>query len=82
MLSKSALAVVSVAVALGAVAGPTAALADPPWARGYGDHRGGPPAWAPAHGWRRHHEFGGYDRPYRGSRFYGERRIERYRYGY
>jgi surface antigen len=36
-----------------------AALADPPWQRGheYGvrSYAGGPPPWAPAHGWRRKH---------------------------
>ncbi|AWN42875.1 hypothetical protein [Methylobacterium durans] len=66
-------------VAGGVLSTSTAALADPPWARGdRGYHYGGPPSWAPAHGWRRKHEFRGYDRPYRGSRYFEERRYGGY----
>lgn len=59
----------------------SAALADPPWARGgeRGFQHGGPPPWAPAHGYRRHREFG-----YGGSRavrVYGSRRYGGYGYG-
>lgn len=54
----------------GALGTSTAAMADPPWARGErGFHHGGPPGWAPAYGYRRLREFGGYDRSYRGMRF-------------
>ena len=66
----------------GVLATSTAALADPPWARGgHGYRHGGPPPWAPAHGWRRKHErFGyGYDRPYRAMR-HREYRYGGYRY--
>ncbi|MCX4194159.1 hypothetical protein OMR07_00295 [Methylobacterium organophilum] len=36
------------------------ALADPPRARGVrGFRHGGPPPWAPAHGYHRHRGFGG-----------------------
>jgi hypothetical protein len=38
-----------------------AALADPPWQRGHEyearGYDGGPPPWAPAHGWRRKHAY-------------------------
>ncbi|MFH6780859.1 MULTISPECIES: hypothetical protein [Methylobacterium] len=45
------------------------------WGRGgYGEVRGGPPAWAPAHGWRRKAERWGDDRPYRAMRYREERR--------
>ena len=64
----------------GVLATSTAAMADPPWARGgRGFHHGGPPAWAPAHGDRRHREFGGSERSYRGARFYEQRRSGGYR---
>ncbi|WP_246775425.1 hypothetical protein [Methylobacterium aquaticum] len=50
------------------------------WGRGgYGEVRGGPPAWAPAHGWRRKMERWGDDRPYRAMRYREERRSY-YRY--
>ncbi|CAO4145922.1 hypothetical protein [Methylorubrum aminovorans] len=80
MLRKPTLTLLSVlAFAAGIVGTTTAAMADPPWARGgRGLHHGGPPPWAPAHGWRRKHEYGGhYGRSYRGSR-YGERRYGGY----
>lgn len=48
------------------------AEAKPKWKEGRG--WGGPPAWAPAHGYRRNHaRFGGYG--------YGPRQVD-YRYGY
>lgn len=65
----------------------SAAMADPPWARGErGFRHGGPPPWAPAHGYRRHREFGGYGygrrdvRVYEGRRYGGDRydRYDRY----
>lgn len=64
----------------GAVLGTSsAALADPPWARGErGFRHGGPPPWAPAHGYRRHRDFGGYGRRY--GRVFEERRYGGYRY--
>ncbi len=69
----------------GLVATTSVALADPPWAReGRGFHHGGPPPWAPAHGWRRKHEYGGYGygRSDRYSRYGEGRRYRRYdRYG-
>lgn len=80
MRSKPTLTVVSLlAFAGGLLVATPAALADPPWARGgKGYHRGGPPPWAPAHGWRRKHAYdGGYGRSYRGFRSYEGRR-----YGY
>lgn len=51
----------------------TNAEAKPKWKEG--GWSGGPPAWAPAHGWRRQHERWG------GGYGYGERQV-RYRYGY
>ena len=85
MFRKPAVILFSALALAGGVLGTsTAAMADPPWARGErGFHHGGPPAWAPAHGWRRHHEFGGHGRSYRGARFYEDRRFGRHRgYGY
>lgn len=78
MFRRPTLILLSVAaMAAGVLSTSTAALADPPWARGERGYRhGGPPPWAPAHGYRRHHEFGGYDRPYRGSRFSERRRFD------
>ena len=47
---------------------------------GWGHHRGGPPPWAPAHGWRRKHGWGGpppwasrgyYGAPYGRAPYYG-----------
>lgn len=66
----------------GGVLGPSsAALADPPWARGERDFRhGGPPPWAPAHGYRRHRDFGGYGR--RDLRLYERHRSGVYGNGY
>lgn len=56
----------------------SAALADPPWARGERGFRpGDPPAWAPAHGYRRHRDMGGYGR--RDARVFEERRYRGYR---
>jgi hypothetical protein len=47
----------------------SAAMADPPWARGErGFRHGGPPPWAPAYGYRHHRESGGYGR--RDTRIY------------
>ncbi|MER2266676.1 hypothetical protein [Methylobacterium oxalidis] len=83
MLRTPTLILFSALTLAGVVGTSTAALADPPWARGgHGYRHGGPPPWAPAHGWRRKHEFSGYG--YRGSR-YGEGRryggYREYRYG-
>ncbi|AWN49129.1 hypothetical protein DK419_24535 [Methylobacterium terrae] len=66
--------------AAGLLSATTAAQADPPWARGgYGEVRGGPPSWAPAHGWRRKVERRGDDRPYRAMRYREEgRSYDRY----
>lgn len=66
----------------GVFAASSPALADPPWARGErGFRHGGPPPWAPAHGYRRHREFGGYGR--RDVRIYEGRRYGGYGgYGY
>ncbi|KQQ31157.1 hypothetical protein ASF53_00070 [Methylobacterium sp. Leaf123] len=83
MLRKSTLTLLSVLAFAGGILGTSsAAMADPPWARdGRGFHRGGPPPWAPAHGWRRKHDFGGhYGRPYRDSRYGAGRRYDRYGY--
>ncbi|GJE45859.1 hypothetical protein [Methylobacterium soli] len=85
MFRKPAVILFSALALAGGVLGTsTAAMADPPWARGErGFHHGGPPGWAPAHGWRRHHEFGGHGRSYRGARFYENRRFGGHRgYGY
>jgi hypothetical protein len=74
------LAFTAMAAAAGLFGATNAAKADPPWARGgYGEVRGGPPAWAPAHGWRRKVERWGDDRPYRAMRYREERRST-YRY--
>ncbi|MGX7704475.1 hypothetical protein [Methylobacterium sp. Gmos1] len=78
------LAFTAMVAATGLFGGTSAARADPPWARGgYGEVRGGPPAWAPAHGWRRNAERRmdrwGDDRPYRAMRYREERRSY-YRY--
>ncbi|WP_457108267.1 hypothetical protein [Methylobacterium sp. P5_C11] len=68
-------------VAGGVLGSSSAALADPPWARGErGFRHGGPPPWAPAHGYRRHRDFGGYGR--RDVRVIEGRRFGGYRYGY
>ncbi|MBB2963705.1 hypothetical protein [Methylobacterium sp. R2-1] len=79
MLRKPTLTLLSVLAFAGGILGTTsAAMADPPWARGgRGFHHGGPPPWAPAHGWRRKHEFGGH---YGRSRYDERRRYDRYRY--
>lgn len=88
MLRKSTLILFSALTLTGGILGTsTAAMADPPWARGgRGYERGGPPPWAPAHGYRRHREFGGYERSYRGTRYDEGRRYGGYRsydrYGY
>jgi hypothetical protein len=80
------LAFTVMAAAAGLFGAATAAQADPAWGRGgswghggYGEVRGGPPAWAPAHGWRRKMERWGDDRPYRAMRYREERRSY-YRY--
>ena len=83
MLRKPTLILLSALGFAGGVLGaPSAAMADPPWARGgRWLHHGGPPPLAPAHGWRRKHEFGGhYGRPYGRSRYDGGRRYDRYGY--
>ncbi|SOR30270.1 conserved protein of unknown function, putative exported protein [Methylorubrum extorquens] len=84
MLRKPTLTLLSVLAFAGGILGTTsAAMADPPWARGGGRgfHHGGPPPWAPAHGWRRKHDFGGYGgRSYRSSRYDDGRRYDRYGY--
>lgn len=68
MLAAAAVATLVVPMTLAMTA---SADAKPKWKEGRG-WGGGPPAWAPAHGWRRKHErWGGY----------GPRRVE-YRYGY
>ncbi|MCX4197694.1 hypothetical protein OMR07_20930 [Methylobacterium organophilum] len=69
----------TLALAGGILGSSSTAMADPPWARGErGFRHGGPPPWAPAHGYRRQHEFGGYGR--RDARFYEGRRYGGYRY--
>ncbi|AWB22061.1 hypothetical protein DA075_14960 [Methylobacterium currus] len=73
------LAFTAMVAATGLFGATSAARADPPWARGgYGEFRGGPPAWAPAHGWRRKMERRmdrwDDDRPYRTMRYREERR--------
>lgn len=79
-MRKSTLAIIAALAFTAELAGTTsAALADPPWARGgRGFHHGGPPPWAPAHGWRRKHEYGGYGRSYGGSQHYEGRRFGGY----
>ncbi|GJE13542.1 MULTISPECIES: hypothetical protein [Methylobacterium] len=78
MFRKPMLAVIGALTLAGGVLGTsTAAMADPPWARGErGFRHGGPPPWAPAHGYRRHREFGGYGR--RDVRIYEGRRYGGY----
>lgn len=72
-LMLAAAAVLSLGAAT--VGGADTAEAKPGWKHG-GHHRGwggGPPPWAPAHGWRRKHGWGGgygYRRGY-GGRGYG-----------
>ncbi|MBD8907500.1 hypothetical protein MZTS_12395 [Methylorubrum zatmanii] len=84
MIRKPTLTVLGALVLAGAVLGSSsAAMADPPWARGErGLRHGGPPPWAPAHGYRRHREFGGYGRRdvriYEGRRYGGSRYSDRY----
>ncbi len=78
------LAFTAMAAVAGLFGATSAAQADPGWGRGgprggYGEVRGGPPAWAPAHGWRRKMERWGDDRPYRAMRYREERRSY-YRY--
>ncbi|ACB80329.1 MULTISPECIES: hypothetical protein [Methylorubrum] len=83
MLRKPTLTLLSVLAFAGGILGTSsAALADPPWARGgRGFHHGGPPPWAPAHGWRRKHEYGGgYGRSYGRSRYDAGPRYGRYGY--
>ncbi|MFC6790961.1 hypothetical protein ACFQE0_15875 [Methylobacterium komagatae] len=79
MIRTSMLAMLgALTLAGGAIATSSAALADPPWARGErGFRHGGPPPWAPAHGYRRHREFGSYGR--RDVRIYEGRRYGGYR---
>ncbi|MBE7199568.1 MAG: hypothetical protein INR70_17445 [Parafilimonas terrae] len=78
MVRKSMLAAFgALTLAVGVVGATSPAMADPPWARGErGFRHGGPPAWAPAHGYRRHREFGGYGR--RDVRIYEGRRYGGY----
>ncbi|MGU3340747.1 hypothetical protein ACLBXJ_22255 [Methylobacterium mesophilicum] len=84
MSRKTMLAMLSVlTLAGGAIGTSSAALADPPWARGErGFRHGGPPPWAPAHGYRRHREFGDYGRRdvriYEGRRYGGDRGYDGY----
>lgn len=67
VLAAAALAAVATLV----TAGSTTAEAKPKWKGGHhGYHRGGPPPWAPAHGYRRKHERGySYRRGYDGPRW-------------
>lgn len=37
--------------------GPGRAGDSPPWVRGHREHEGGPPPWAPAHGYRAKHSY-------------------------
>ncbi len=84
MFRKPMLAVLGVlTLAGGAIGTSSAALADPPWARGErGFRHGGPPPWAPAHGYRRNREIGGYGgrdvRFYEGRRYGGYGGYDRY----
>jgi len=78
MFRKSTLAALgALTLAVGVVGATSPAMADPPWARGErGFRHGGPPPWGPAHGYRRHREFGGYGR--RDVRIYEGRRYGGY----
>ncbi|KAA0113826.1 hypothetical protein CIW48_29240 [Methylobacterium sp. P1-11] len=80
MFRKLMLAVFGALTLAGGIIGASsAAMADPPWARGErGFRHGGPPPWAPAHGYRRHREFGEYGR--RDMRIDAGRRYGRYGY--
>jgi hypothetical protein len=71
----------AVTLSVGIFGASSSAMADPPWAHGErGFRQGGPPPWAPAHGYRRHRDFGGYGR--RDVRIYEGHRYGGYGYRY